>query len=106
MLCVGIGDGIVYRLCGALVVVEKIRGLDGEFPCEECVVSVFLCCLRSKVSSSRSGESISGRSWSEPVITGRATGAYAPIAKPISIMKMRIQISSLAASATAISSAS
>ena len=31
MLGVGVGDGIANRLCCALVVVEKIRGFDGEF---------------------------------------------------------------------------
>ena len=50
MLGVGVGDGIVNRLGCALVVVEKIRGLDGEFLSIKSFVSVFLCNLRSKVS--------------------------------------------------------
>ena len=47
MFSVAVGDGIVYRLCCALVVIEKIRGLDGEIISEESVVSVFLCSFRS-----------------------------------------------------------
>ena len=51
-------------------------------------------------------ESISGKSESTPVITGRAIGEHAPIENPISITHVLIQISSFDASATAISSAS
>ena len=51
MLGVGVGDGIVNRLCCALVVVEKIRGLDGEFLSIKSFVSVFLCDLRRKAST-------------------------------------------------------
>ena len=58
MLCVGIGDGIVDRLCGALVVIEKIWGLDGEFLGEASIISIFLCTLRSKVGDSRSSRRI------------------------------------------------
>ena len=47
---VAVGDGIVYRLCCALVVVEKIRGLDGEFLSIKSIISIFFCCFRSKVS--------------------------------------------------------
>ena len=53
MLCVGVGDGVVDRLCGALVVIEKIWGLDGEFLAKASIISIFLCTLRSKVSDSR-----------------------------------------------------
>ena len=52
MLSVAVGDGIVNRLCCAFVVIEKIRGLDGEFLSIKSVVSVFLCNLRRKVSCS------------------------------------------------------
>ena len=52
MLGVGVGDGIVNRLCCALVVVEKIRGPDGEFLSIKSFVSIFLCDLRRKVSCS------------------------------------------------------
>ena len=50
MLGVGVDDGIVNRLGCALVVVEKIRGLDGEFLSIESIVTVFLCALQRKVS--------------------------------------------------------
>ena len=50
MLGVGIGDGIVNRLGCALVVVEKIRRLDGKFLSIERIVTIFLCALQRKVS--------------------------------------------------------
>ena len=46
MLGVGIGDGIVNRLGCALVIVKKIRRLDGEFLFIESAISIFLCAFQ------------------------------------------------------------